>query len=58
MTVSAHGSRIVVHVNDKKSAELKNDPGRKAGLIALQLHGGQNVEVHFKDIELLVKEVE
>lgn len=56
MAVSAHGRRIVVHVNGQKSAELKNDPGRRRGHLALQLHGGQDVHVMFKDIELLVPE--
>ncbi len=56
MAVSAHGGRIVVHVNGRKSAELKSDAGRRQGRLALQLHGGQDVDVMFKDIELLVPE--
>jgi len=56
MTVSAHGRRIVVHVNDQKTAELKNDRGRLQGHLALQLHGGQDMLVMFKDIEILVPE--
>ena len=56
MAVSAHDGRIVVHVNGRKSAELKNDAGRRQGHVALQLHGGQDVHVMFKDIELLVPE--
>ncbi len=55
MTVSAHGKRIVVHVNNQKTAELKNDPGRTEGLIGLQLHGGQEMHVEFKNVEMLVK---
>ncbi len=62
MAVSAHGQRIVVHVNGQKTAELKRDPalrepndkGRLEGHLALQLHGGQDVHVMFKDIEILV----
>ncbi len=53
MTVSAHGGRIVVNVNGHKTAELRDDPGRAVGHLALQLHGGQDVEVYFKDIEIL-----
>ena len=53
MTVSAHGRRIVVHVNGRKTAELKNDPGRLEGHLAMQLHGGQEMHVMFKDIEML-----
>jgi len=54
MTVSAHGKHLIVHVNGVKTAELKNDPGRLKGHLALQLHGGQDVTVMFKSIELLV----
>ena len=58
MTVSARGRHIVVHVNGHRSAELKDDPGRLQGHIALQLHGGADVEVHFKDIVILTGFVE
>ncbi|MEX2216480.1 MAG: DUF1080 domain-containing protein [Phycisphaeraceae bacterium] len=55
MTVSAHGTRIVVHVNGFKTAELMNDEkGRREGFLALQMHGGQEMEVMFKEIEVLV----
>ena len=52
MVVSAHGGHIVVHVNGQKTAELTNDPGRREGKFALQVHAGQDVDVWFKDIEL------
>ena len=55
MTVSAHGGHLVVHVNGIKSAELKDDPGRRAGRFALQVHGGQDCEVWFKDIEIMAE---
>lgn len=55
MTVSAHGKRIVVNVNGYQTAELHDDPGRLEGGLALQVHGGQDCEVWFKDIEMLVK---
>jgi hypothetical protein len=54
MAVSAHGRRIAVHVNGRKTAELKNDKGRLKGHLALQLHGGQEMHVMFKDIEMLL----
>lgn len=53
MAVSAHGRWIVVHVNGRKTAELKDDPGRLEGHLGLQLHGGQDMEVMFKDVEVL-----
>lgn len=53
MSVVAAAGRIVVHVNGHKTAELRDDPGRRDGFIALQLHGGQDMDVSFKDIEIL-----
>jgi len=53
MRVSARGGNVVVEINGKKSAELRDDPGRRNGPFALQVHGGQDVEVWFKDIEWL-----
>jgi hypothetical protein len=55
MTVSAQGRQIVVHLNGQQTAELKDDPGRLKGYFALQLHGGQDMEVMFKDIVILTK---
>jgi hypothetical protein len=52
MTVSAQGRNVVVHLNGAKTAELVDDPGRLEGHFALQLHGGQDMEVMFKDIEV------
>lgn len=53
MAVSAHGGRIVVHVNGHKTADLPDDPGRRKGHLGLQLHGGQDMHVEFKDVEIL-----
>ena len=53
LSVVAIGDRVVVHVNGVKTAEINHDPGRKAGKFALQLHGGQDVDVQFKDLEIL-----
>jgi len=53
MTVSARGKRIVVHVNNRRTAELKNDRGRTEGHLGLQLHGGQEMHIEYKDIEIL-----
>ena len=52
MTVSAHGGHLVVTVNGMKSAEVLNDPGRTEGKFALQVHGGMDCEVWFKDLEI------
>jgi hypothetical protein len=55
MTVSAYGRRIVVDVNGMKTAELRDDPGRLEGHLALQTHGSQDCDLYFKDIEILEK---
>ena len=55
MTVSAHGRHLITYINGHKSVELMNDKGRLKGHLALQLHGGQDVEVRFKAIEILVE---
>ena len=55
MTVTAIGRDVTVEVNGTKTAELKDDPGRTEGHLALQLHGGQDMHVEFKDIEIKVR---
>jgi hypothetical protein len=52
LVVIAMGDRVVVQVNGNTSAEIKKDVGRAKGRLALELHGGQDVEVQFKDIEV------
>ena len=50
MRVKARGRNITVWINNFKTAELKNDPGRLKGYIALQLHGGMDMHVLFRNI--------
>ncbi len=52
MSVTAVGRNTTVYVNGEKTVELKDDPGRTSGILALQLHGGMDMEVMFKDIEI------
>jgi hypothetical protein len=52
MTISARGTKLVVTVNGKTSAEVDDPQGRREGHIALQLHAGQEGLVYFKDIEI------
>ena len=52
MTITAEGGNIVVFVNGTKTADLKNDPGRAKGHLALQMHSGNVMRIMFKDIEL------
>jgi hypothetical protein len=52
LIVTTEGRHVVVHLNGAKTVELTDDPGRLGGHLALQLHGGQDMEVMFKDIEI------
>lgn len=54
MTVTAQGRDITVKLNGATTAQLKNDPGRLEGYIGLQLHGGNEMHVEFKDIQIMV----
>jgi hypothetical protein len=52
MTVMAKQGHIVVTVNGYKTAELVDDPGRREGVIALQLHGEMDMHICFRDIKI------
>ncbi len=52
MTISARDGDIVVHVNDVRTAELKDDPGRPKGHFALQMHSGNIMHIMFRDIQV------
>jgi hypothetical protein len=53
LAVIALGDRIVVRVNGIKTAEVRDERARGRGHFALQLHGGNDMDVRFKDIEVL-----
>lgn len=53
MVIHAHGGRVVVHINGTKTAELRDDAGRKEGRLALQANPRQNLEVYYRNLELL-----
>ena len=52
--IRAAGPNVTVFINGHETARLENDPGRREGAIALQLHGGMEMDVAFKDIEIRV----
>jgi hypothetical protein len=56
MIITAQGSRVTVDLNGVRAAEYEEtDPAiEPRGILALQVHGGLPVEVHFKD--LLIRE--
>jgi hypothetical protein len=53
LTIAAYGRDVKVTVNGVTSAELKGDPSRPAGQLAMQMHAGNEMLVMFKDIEIL-----
>ena len=54
MWVSAHGKRLVVHVNGTRTVDLTDEKQTRAkGRIGFQLHGGQEMDVEFRNIAIL-----
>jgi hypothetical protein len=55
-TINARGNRITLELNGVKSVEwVENDPTvEQSGFIALQLHSGPPLEMHFKDLRISV----
>ena len=52
LVVDAKGGQVRVTLNGQLSAALAQSPGPRTGPLGLQLHGGQNVRVAFKDLEI------
>ena len=52
MRVRAQGRDVIVFLNGVKTAELKNDSGSLEGYFGLQLHGGQRMDVSFRNIRI------
>jgi len=52
LELTADGGNLTVKINGVVSTELKNDKGRTKGYFGLQLHGGQEMHVEFKDIKI------
>ncbi len=50
MLIRAEGNNIDVYVNGVQTASLKNDKGNFEGYFGLQMHGGQEMHIEFKDI--------
>jgi hypothetical protein len=52
--VSAHGDRVVVHVNGRRTVDFTDSaPSPASGNFGLQLHGGQDMDVEFKGLAVL-----
>jgi len=52
MKVRAVGGDITVSINGQQVVELKGDKGAAEGHFALQLHGGQDMDVRYKDLAI------
>lgn len=52
LELSAIDGHIVVKINGVISTELKNDKGRRHGHIGLQLHGGQDMHVEYRNLKI------
>lgn len=50
--IVAVGSKIRTYLNGKLCVDLEDPPGKKQGIIALQIHSGGKMEVRFKDLKL------
>jgi SAM-dependent methyltransferase len=48
----ARGTQVEVYVNDHPTAVLDDPDGRREGHFALQLHGGQDMHVQYRNIEV------
>lgn len=53
MIVRAIGPDVTVLLNGSQTVAIVDERGRREGRIALQLHGGQDMEVLFKDLDIL-----
>lgn len=52
LELTAIGRNIEVKINGVITSKLSNDKGRLKGHFGLQLHGGQDMHVEFKDIDI------
>lgn len=52
MDISAIGSHYVIKLNGATTVDIEDTQGRKEGVIALQLHGGVDMTVEFRNIRV------
>ena len=53
LRIRAVGRDVDVYVNGYRTASLRDDPGRTEGHLGLQLHGGQDMHVEYRNLQLL-----
>lgn len=52
LELNAEGRNISVKINGVICSELKNDKGNTKGYFGLQLHGGQEMKVEYRNIQI------
>jgi hypothetical protein len=52
LTIDARGPNVTVTLNGVVTAQLKDDPSRPAGQLAMQMHAGNDMLVYFKNIQI------
>ena len=52
LEVHAQGKNVTVRIIGVVTSELRDDPGRTEGIFGLQLHGGQDMHVEYKDLRI------
>ena len=52
LEILASGGTVEVRLNGTVTAQLRDDPGRPRGHIALQMHSGTVMDVRFRDIQV------
>ncbi|MFT5123547.1 MAG: hypothetical protein ACI9TH_001489 [Kiritimatiellia bacterium] len=52
LEVHAEGKNVTVKINGVVTSKLTDDPGRTEGPFGLQLHGGMDMHVEFKDLRI------
>lgn len=50
--ITCNGDHVKIVLNGYTTLDFQDPEGAKAGIIALQLHAGPEMEVYFKDIEI------
>jgi putative membrane-bound dehydrogenase-like protein len=53
--IEAIGSRVRTWINGQLCVDLDDPDGKRAGILALQIHSGPPMEVRFKNLQLEVK---
>lgn len=52
LELQAEGPHLLVKINGTKITDIVDEKGARSGHFALQLHGGMEMEVEYKDIEI------